>query len=243
MEEIRSWFEVPTIAHYFRVFNHSFDLIDFDIEDFEEALVADGSENVATFLPEMFIRLLRGLYKTDSGLKVTNDNHMQFLQDLLNHQYGEEENPMLGMSSLQEVPMRTKVEILYNMTNWRMELQDTSKLTKNVDLKEMRINPVGKDSEGNVYWYFCGTRLYRERTTRGRKSKTSAHVHEEAGGTGWSLECSTHVEWESYMEQFRTSSSTLERKLYKSLEQLFQDLPESTVRTRGRNKFRNFCFL
>merc|ERR1712226_646877 len=164
MDELRSWFEVPAIAHYFHVFRNAFDLLDFDIEDFEETLLVDGSDNVSSFIPDLVIRLLRGLYKTKDGLQVTLDNYGHYLHDLLNFHYGvlqKKENPLIN-SSFKELPIRTKVEILYDMINWRLDLEDAMELTKNLEADEMRVEPVGKDNDGNVYWYFYGARLYKE---------------------------------------------------------------------------------
>ena len=86
--------------------------MEFDIEEFEEALIADGCSSIITFLPDMFICLLQGLYKTSQGLQVNLENHVPYLQDLLNYHYGvvqKKENPLVGKSSLKELPMRTKV--------------------------------------------------------------------------------------------------------------------------------------
>lgn len=41
------------------------------LKDFEEALFLDSAENVSSFLPDLVIRLLRGLYRTKDGLQVT----------------------------------------------------------------------------------------------------------------------------------------------------------------------------
>ena len=40
-------------------------------QDFEEALFLDSAENVSSFLPDLAIQLLRGLYRTKDGLQVT----------------------------------------------------------------------------------------------------------------------------------------------------------------------------
>ena len=36
------------------------------------------------------------------------------------------------------------------------------RLIQEIDASLIRIEPVGKDSDGDVYWYFTGTRLYKE---------------------------------------------------------------------------------
>ncbi|XP_057317349.1 mucin-17-like isoform X2 [Hydractinia symbiolongicarpus] len=132
MDELRSWFEVPAIAHFFHIFRGSFDLTDFEIEDFEETLFLDNADNVSSFLPDLVIRLLRGMYRTKDGLQVTT------------------------------LKTRTKVEVLFNICNWRLELHDAMELTKDLEADDMRVTPVGRDSEGNTYWYFYGVRLYKE---------------------------------------------------------------------------------
>ena len=41
-----------------------------------------------------------------------------------------------------------------------------------MDGPSLRLESVGKDVDGNVYWYFFGTRLYREEKKRRRKKET-----------------------------------------------------------------------
>lgn len=50
---------------------------------------------------------------------------------------------------------------------------------QNADGYDMRVEPVGKDSEGNHYWYFIGSQLYRESAEHYKKCTSSLR---EGGG-------------------------------------------------------------
>ena len=52
---------------------------------------------------------------------------------------------------------------------------------QNTDGYDMRVEPVGKDSEGNHYWYFIGSQLYRESAEHYKKCTTGQR---DVGGAG-----------------------------------------------------------
>ena len=52
---------------------------------------------------------------------------------------------------------------------------------QNTDGYDLRVDPVGKDSEGNHYWYFIGSQLYRESAEHYKKCTSSQR---EGGGAG-----------------------------------------------------------
>lgn len=61
-----------------------------------------------------------------------------------------------------------------------------------MDGPSLRLDPVGKDMDGNTYWYFYGTRLYREETKKKKKKKEgSEEITAVKGGKGRSKEGST----------------------------------------------------
>ena len=35
-------------------------------------------------------------------------------------------------------------------------------LVQDMDADDIRVEPVGNDAKGRLYWYFVGSRLYRE---------------------------------------------------------------------------------
>lgn len=61
-----------------------------------------------------------------------------------------------------DLSIRTKAEIVYYLCECRLLCDDASDLTKDINADEFRVDPLGKDSSGNIYWYFYGGRLYRE---------------------------------------------------------------------------------
>merc|ERR1739842_226821 len=64
MEDIQSWWELPSIAHFCSLFRAAFDLLDFDIEELEEALLTDGLDELGSpLLVELMVRLVQGLFQ------------------------------------------------------------------------------------------------------------------------------------------------------------------------------------
>ena len=77
--EVRTWFEVPAIAHFFHVFRDAYNLIEFDIEDLETTLLRD-THHEECFYPDLLISLLRAWFSAEDGVEVTLDNYDYYLQ-------------------------------------------------------------------------------------------------------------------------------------------------------------------
>ena len=70
---------------------------------------------------------------------------------------GEERTEWLDFHSLH---VRTKVQILYRLCDYRLSAPDSSTFVKDA-AGRLRLKPIGIDSLGYVYWYFHGRRLYK----------------------------------------------------------------------------------
>ena len=63
LELVQCFWELPAVAHFCSLFRSAFKLGDFDIEDLEDALVADSvtDESRSTLIIDLLINLLKGL--------------------------------------------------------------------------------------------------------------------------------------------------------------------------------------
>ncbi|KAL0626285.1 Cat eye syndrome critical region protein 2-like protein [Plecturocebus cupreus] len=147
-----------------------------------------------------------------------------YLEDIINYRWELEEgkpNP-LREASFQDLPLRTR----------------------SLDADSLRVEPLGEDNSGALYWYFYGTRMYKEDPHFGRlkwadclspgirdqpgphgKSLSLLKIRSQGPGQGtWWLLCQTEEEWRQVTESFRERTSLRERQLYKLLSEDF--LPE-----------------
>ena len=97
---IQSWPEVPALAHFCSLFKTAFDLLEFEIEELETALLSVDSVQedmfACTLLERLVVRLLRGCLPATIAAQVHEGNFSLYLRQLLEtkQEEAEEEGQM-----------------------------------------------------------------------------------------------------------------------------------------------------
>ncbi len=81
-----------------------------------------------------------------------------------------------------KLSMMTKLDIIYNLCELRLQLPDIEQKITEFEASELRIEPLGLDSNGNKLWYFGDLRLYEEKPVIKEKTKketTTANVNKK----------------------------------------------------------------
>ncbi|KAH8242220.1 hypothetical protein KR026_008808, partial [Drosophila bipectinata] len=256
VSDIQSWWEIPCISHFCSLFSSAFDLPDIDIEDLESALLSDGTsdEDQVALVPELIVRLLKGCDALQSVAKeITHSNYQMFLRRFLRQQcrLHQTENHFDTDVDFQSLPVRKRLHILHDLCHFRLDSADVQVILSNLEADSLRVEPLGYDAKNSGYWYFYGTRLYREDKASGAAASGSGSASgsgaaggaasASAGGAGskgtvWQVICFTEEDWQNLAAKFKTSTNAKERELFQILDENF--LPKLPQLFRERERLR-----
>lgn len=140
----------------------------------------------------------------------------------------------------QSLPVRKRLQILHDLCHFRLDSVDVQVILSNLEADSLRVEPLGYDAKNSGYWYFYGTRLYRE----DKASTASASGSGAGGGSGalgrkdtiWQVICFTEEDWQNLAAKFKTSTNAKERELFQILDENF--LPKLPQLFRERERLR-----
>lgn len=223
------------------------------LQDLESALLSDGTdEDQIALVPELIVRLLKGCDALKSVAKeITHSNYQMFLRRFLRQQcrIHNTENHFDTDIDFQSLPVRKRLQILHDLCHFRLDSCDVQVILSNLEADSLRVEPLGYDSKNSGYWYFYGTRLYREdkaalsaNNNSGGSSKSSnAAINSNgcakgADGAVWQVICFTEEDWQNLASKFKSSTNAKERELYQILDENF--LPKLPQLFRERERLR-----
>lgn len=153
----------------------------------------------------------------------------------------------------QSLPVRKRLQILHDLCHFRLDSVDVQVILSNLEADSLRVEPLGYDAKNSGYWYFYGTRLYREdkptantASGSGKASTAAAAAGGSIGSSGntalgsnstvWQVICFTEEDWQNLAAKFKTSTNGKERELFQILDENF--LPKLPQLFRERERLR-----
>lgn len=200
MEDLRRCWKVPYIVYYCNLFEQKLDLLDLRVDEFEEALIDDcGHERNITVvhllqkLLKPFVNRSIDLTNFDQYLlQVLKRNNLDFiLKSVVKPKLNENENQAksedeqndeqkeqitcteakLVLNSWNNLSILTKCDIIYKLCELRLTLNDIEAKLSDYEASELRLEPLGVDSNGSKLWYFGDLRLYEEKKPDKKEKK------------------------------------------------------------------------
>ncbi|KAG8180258.1 hypothetical protein JTE90_019539 [Oedothorax gibbosus] len=250
MDEVQSWWEVPAIAHFCYAFRDVFNLLYFEIGELEAALLKVQDPELSISLEQLVIKLLQGCFGEKD---VRADNWEEKLIEVFEENCDDDDdnNPVKNRS-FHFLSPRQKVECLYKLCQFLLDTEGTLDIIKDIPAENMKADCVGKDSQNNLYWYFCDERLYKEdpsvkakKTDQPIKSETNKNAKTNNGkrsttrqrkpvvspeiSSPWTIVCHNTSDWETLVKGFSKTKNANEKVLVKEVTTKYLPLLKEVV--------------
>jgi len=246
--ELQSMPEVPAIAHFCSLFSTHLDLIEFEIDDFETALLKQNTDDIfsSTLVERLVVKLVTGCLPMYAS-RIHDSNFSKYLCQLIQtkKEEAEEEGHTVNfedpfekneVDDFSDLCVEDQVRVIYQLTEFRLECDDIPSKLKDLDPEGLRIEPIGVDSNNVSYWYFYGTRLYKEvkeRKVKKAKNKKGEEIVKEDDENGdieeikvidppgWYLVCNSEGQWTDLAKMFKKSKKKQDKELSVTLNENF----------------------
>ncbi|XP_050530303.1 chromatin remodeling regulator CECR2-like isoform X2 [Daktulosphaira vitifoliae] len=157
-DTFQTWWEIPSIVHLCNTLSTCVnDIYPITIERFEKGF--NDNSNILMNIAIRFVKVC-GFYDPHSN------KWWDFMKKLLNNHCPvyNFENPIDEDASFNDLSPRKQVEVLYILGHLILDVEKVQEtLNQNSEvLSKLNVKPLGYDVNKSVYWYFGGTRLYRE---------------------------------------------------------------------------------
>ncbi|KAF8786341.1 Cat eye syndrome critical region protein 2 like protein [Argiope bruennichi] len=168
--------KIASTAQFVNAFRELFKLPEIEIQTLEEGFLGKSMYGI-NILKQLVVAILKSIYP---NLGVRLENYEYFLKRVVNKIWITketlEDNPLKEDPNFENLTPLTKLNIVYSLclhlldkaTDSRSKWRD--QISK-MDSDLLRVQPLGSDDDGNEYWYFYGTRLYKQEPAKERKIK------------------------------------------------------------------------
>lgn len=185
----------------------------------------DLDNNNKQIIPDLIVRLLKGCDEVQVGWNfITTSNYQMFLRRIFRqkcHQYNIE-NPFNADTDFHSLPLKIKLKILHYLCEFRLDSESVTRTLDNLEADSLRIEPLGFDGNDSAYWYFYGTRLYREDYISSvEKKKRYKNNTQNQSQSIWQVVCFTEDDWNNLVSKFKSSKNKKERALCDILQENF----------------------
>ncbi|KAI7897782.1 uncharacterized protein BX663DRAFT_490608 [Cokeromyces recurvatus] len=190
----RSYFKIPTSFTIERL--EQLLLSQLDLEDDTSSIITNSStQSQKRGLQYTIADFMACILNPLTRQQVNNENYEDHVLKLF-PEYSDR---------FSKLPIMDKINLLKTIEHSHLNAGEESFMAyRNETTPEsIRMNPLGKDHEGWTYWYFGGTRLYREISPRILSKKS----YQELPNFTFELVCSSIEEWHKIVKDFQARTS------------------------------------